>query len=188
MTLRGRTETSTPRTRTGRGAVWHTGGELPEPSEALHVKFDRNFAELLQELRVALTGVQILFAFLLVLPFQARFTDLTSFDRHLYAVVMVTVVLTTVALLSPVAFHRMTFRRNVKNAVVRFAHTMALVGLFGLSLSVVSSLWLALRVAGVGSAPLVVGLVGATLLALWWVVPVWARLRCDHLQGGGEAA
>jgi Family of unknown function (DUF6328) len=115
-------------------------GETPEQV------LDRNVAELLQELRVVLTGVQILFAFLLTLPFTARFGDLPNLPRTLYAVTLLSAALATVVLVAPVSFHRMLFRRGRKAQLVVFAdHAMA-VALGLLLVSIGSGLLLVLDV------------------------------------------
>jgi hypothetical protein len=79
---------------------------------------DRNMSELLQELRVAQTGVQILFAFLLALSFQPRFADVDEFQRWTYVVTLLLSVVTAGLLVAPAAVHRVTFRRGVKIEIV----------------------------------------------------------------------
>ncbi len=88
-------------------------------------RWQRNFADLLQELRVAQTGVQILFAFLLTLPFSAGFDDTTQFQRDVYIVALLAAAGATAMIISPVAFHRALFRQGRKPELVRFAHRMA---------------------------------------------------------------
>src|SRR5689334_12186764 len=91
-----------------------TGGRNETPEQ----RSDRNWVELLQELRVMQTGVQILTGFLLTVPFQARFETLTSFQRGYYLVLMVLAALTTGLAVAPVALHRALFRRHVKARLV----------------------------------------------------------------------
>src|SRR6185437_5903436 len=94
--------------------------------ETVEQVIDRNVAELLQELRVVLTGVQILFAFLLTLPFTSRFGDLSGHSPLLYAVTLLSAALATVVLIAPVSFHRLLFRRGAKEQLVVFgARAMA---------------------------------------------------------------
>ncbi|GIF01180.1 DUF6328 family protein [Paractinoplanes rishiriensis] len=92
-------------------------------------RWERNFGDLLQELRVAQTGVQILFAFLLTLPFTAQFEQTTGVQRGMYMVALLAAAFATGAIISPVAFHRVLFRRGRKPELVRFAHRMASAGL-----------------------------------------------------------
>ena len=86
--------------------------------ETLQQLLDRNLAELLQELRVAFTGVQILFAFLLSMAFTPRFTELNGFDIGVYVVALLSTALATMVLIAPVSFHRIVFRRRQKAAFV----------------------------------------------------------------------
>ncbi|SFK79568.1 DUF6328 family protein [Geodermatophilus ruber] len=97
--------------------------------ENLDQVLDRNLAELLQELRVAFTGVQILFGFLLSLAFTQRFGTLDGFDLAVYAVALLSTALATILLIAPVSCHRIVFRRRQKAALVVVADRMLIVGL-----------------------------------------------------------
>src|SRR3954467_9353285 len=99
------------------------------PNESEKARWDRNFADLLQELRVAQTGVQILFAFLLTLPFSNGFPKTTSFQKDLYIVALLAAGAATAMIIGPVAFHRALFRQGRKPELVRYAHRMATGGL-----------------------------------------------------------
>lgn len=90
---------------------------------------DRNLSDLLQELRVALPGVQVLFAFLLTVPFSQRFEDLSSFEERLYFGVLICAALATVLLVAPTAGHRILFRRQQKEYLVTVANNLSLAGL-----------------------------------------------------------
>src|SRR5690349_19677592 len=92
-------------------------------------RWDRNFTELLQELRVAQTGVQILFAFLLTLPFTNRFTAVTGFERGVYVVTLVAAAAATALLIAPVSYHRIVFRQGRKPQLVLIASRLAALGL-----------------------------------------------------------
>ncbi|MEV4657937.1 DUF6328 family protein [Micromonospora sp. NPDC049301] len=105
-------------------------------------RWQRNFADLLQELRVAQTGVQILFAFLLTLPFSNGFTRTTEFQRDVYIVALLAAAAATALIISPVAFHRALFRQGRKPELVRFAHRMASGGLAFMLISMVSAVLL----------------------------------------------
>src|SRR5215210_1576364 len=96
---------------------------------------DRNLSDLLQELRVALPGVQVLFAFLLTVPFTQRFDDLTRFQERLYFAVLVSVALATILLVAPSAGHRLLFRRQQKEYLVTVANNLTIAGLALLALS-----------------------------------------------------
>ncbi|WP_433263392.1 DUF6328 family protein [Micromonospora vinacea] len=105
-------------------------------------RWQRNFADLLQELRVAQTGVQILFAFLLTLPFSNGFTETTEFQRDVYIVALLAAAAATALIISPVAFHRALFRQGRKPELVRFAHRMASGGLAFMLIAMVSAVLL----------------------------------------------
>ncbi|SCF45276.1 DUF6328 family protein [Micromonospora mirobrigensis] len=105
-------------------------------------RWQRNFADLLQELRVAQTGVQILFAFLLTLPFSNGFTRTSEFQRDVYIVALLSAAAATAMIISPVAFHRALFRQGRKPELVRFSHTMASGGLAFMLISMVSAVLL----------------------------------------------
>lgn len=97
---------------------------------------DRNLIELLQELRVAGLGVQVLFGFLLSLPFTSRFTALGHAQRGLYIVSLILAAVSTVLLLGPVAYHRLVFRQRQKERLVRVGNVMAICGLVTVALAV----------------------------------------------------
>lgn len=136
-------------------------------------RWDRNYSELLQELRVAQTGVQILFAFLLTIPFAARFTEVTSsFDRFVYAFTVVTTALAMALLVAPVSHHRQVFRQGRKPELVVTSSRMAKAGLAMMLLSVMGAVYLVLDVvAGMGWAGGIVAFLAAVYLFLWYVVP-----------------
>jgi hypothetical protein len=135
-------------------------------------RWDRNFIELLQELRVAQTGVQILFAFLLTLPFTNRFGDISGLDKAVYVITLVASATATALLIAPVSDHRQVFREGHKPQLVRTASMLAQAGLAALLVAMIGAVFLVLDVvAGLGWA---VGLgVAITLLflALWYVLP-----------------
>ncbi len=144
--------------------------------ETLDQLLDRNLAELLQELRVAITGVQVLFAFLLGLAFTARFDGLDAFALTVYTVTLLATALATVVLIAPVSFHRLVFRRRQKAVLIAVADRMLVAGLALLVLAISSGVLLVLDVV-LGRGPGVVGGVGVLLVAtvLWYGLPVWAR-------------
>jgi O-antigen/teichoic acid export membrane protein len=144
--------------------------------ETLDQLLDRNLAELLQELRVAITGVQILFAFLLGLAFTQRFTGLNGFDLTLYTIALLCTALATILLIAPVSFHRLVFRRRQKAALIVVADRLLMSGLALLVLAISSAVMLILDVA-LGRWAGVIGGVGTAVVAglTWYVLPLWAR-------------
>ncbi|MFD3446262.1 DUF6328 family protein [Microbacteriaceae bacterium 4G12] len=147
-------------------------------SESEAERLDRNWNELLQELRVLQTGTQILTGFLLTVAFQSRFEDLDEFQVDVYLVLVVLASLTTALGLAPVSLHRWLFRKRAKDAIVRIGHGFlqaALVGIAltisGVSLLIFDVVWT--RTAGVVTA---VGTLVA-ILVFWVVVPSLAGRR-----------
>lgn len=92
-------------------------------------RLDRNLLELLNEVRVALPGVQVLFAFLLAVPFQQRFADTTSFQRDTYFVALALSLLATALLIAPTALHRLNFRARDKKAIVFYSNRLVIAGI-----------------------------------------------------------
>jgi hypothetical protein len=147
--------------------------------ETVDQVLDRNLSELLQELRVAITGVQILFAFLLGLAFTARFARLGTFDLTLYTVALLSTAFATLLLIAPVSFHRLVFRRRRKAALVAVADRLLMVGLGLLVLAISSAVTLILDVV-LGRWPALLGGGAVALLGVltWYVLPVRARRAC----------
>lgn len=144
--------------------------------ETFDEKMDRNWAELLQELRVLQTGVQILAGFLLTLPFQSRFETLDGFQLTLYLANVVLAALTTALILLPVSAHRRLFRKGLKDTLVTSADRIAKVALAGVALLSVGTSALVFDVAAGRAAGLTAGAVLlAVLLALLVLIP--NRLR-----------
>jgi hypothetical protein len=98
-------------------------------------RLDRNLSELLQELRVALPGVQVLFAFLLTIPFAQRFATLTTAQERIYLGILLTTTISAVLLIAPTAYHRLNFRKQQKGRLVSIANRLAIVGLGFLALA-----------------------------------------------------
>jgi hypothetical protein len=139
---------------------------------------DRNWIELLQELRVMQTGVQILTGFLLTLPFQPRFADLTDYQRALYLVLVLLAASTTGLAVAPVSMHRALFRRHLKRELVTAADRMTRAALVLLALVVTGTTSLVFDVVMGHDAGLVVG--GAMLVVLtllWLALPAVVRRR-----------
>lgn len=156
-------------------------GALDDRGELPVQRADRNMVEMLQELRVAQTGVQILFAFLLSLSFTQRFEGIDEVQRWTYVVTLLLTALTMGLLIAPAAIHRMLFGRGVKAATVRIGHRLFVAGLAALALTLVGAVLLVLDVAvgrsfAVGAAVLV----GVMLGGLWFVLPLPVRARNEH--------
>jgi Family of unknown function (DUF6328) len=136
-------------------------------------RLDRNWNELLQELRVTQTGVQILTGFLLTLPFQERFEDLDDYQRTLFLVLVGFAVLTTALIVAPVSLHRILFRKHLKSEVVGSGDRLARAGLVSLALTIAGAAMLVFDVVVNRTAGLVAGVGTLALLAVFWLlVPV----------------
>ncbi|MFI8292161.1 hypothetical protein EAO71_35885 [Streptomyces sp. ms191] len=139
---------------------------------------DRQWSELVQEIRVAQTGVQILLGFLLTVVFTPHFQSLGQTERTIYLVTVVLGSLATGALIGPVAFHRIVSGRRIKPQTVVWASRLTFTGLVLLLATLVSALFLILRVATHdGYVPWLVSGVLAWYLVCWFGLPLWARSR-----------
>lgn len=155
-------------------AAWDEGVR----SETATQRLDRNWADLLQELRVVQTGVQLLTGLLLTVPFQARFGDLTGFQREVYLATVGMSVAATALLITPVALHRSLFRQHARRWLVASSQRFALVGLALLGCAVIGVLVLIFDVVAGVVAAVFAGAVAVALFgSLWAALPLWYRHR-----------
>jgi hypothetical protein len=159
-------------------AVVESGPAASDPRQETEAqRNDRNLSELIQELRVISLGVQVLFGFLLSLPFTARFARLGTPQRDLYLASLVLSAVATTLLLGPVAYHRLVFRRAMKEAIVQYASLMASLGLAAVAGAVLIAILLVIDVvAGALPAALITALVACLLAVVWYALP-FARRR-----------
>ena len=145
---------------------------------------DRNWAELLQELRVTQTGVQLLSGFLLTVPFSDRFDSLDTLQRTTYLLVFSGSIVATALLIAPVAFHRVLFRRRRRRWLVEAANTCARIGLAVLALTTCGILFLVVDlVLGRAAGWVVLGIAAAAFAVLWLGLPViahWANGQAER--------
>jgi hypothetical protein len=154
------------------------------PDETPAERADRNFGDLLQELRVTQTGVQILFAFLLTLPLQSRFENLDQWERHVYVAALLLSALAAVCLIAPVAYHRALFARRKKPQLVLVASRFAVGGLLFLALAICCAVDLVLDlVLGRSAALAITGGLALILLAAWVAYPLHARSHAEPGEG-----
>lgn len=149
----------------------------PDRDETTAERADRNMGELLQELRVALPGVQVLFAFLLTVPFAQRFVDgVTPFQEKAYFVTLLCSAVASAFLTAPAAYHRLNFARGDKPHVVAVASRLATVGLVALAFAMTGAVTLVTDVL-FGTTLVVVAAGGSALLfaVLWFALPLWRR-------------
>jgi uncharacterized protein DUF6328 len=143
------------------------------PSETQAERDDRNLAELLQELRVAGLGIQIIFGFLLSIPFTNKFSALGPGQRALYLATLLLAAVATALLIGPVAYHRLVFRRHLKRHLVGAANVMAILGLAAVGLTVSASVLLVVSYVARGLPTVVIGIFVVCLFAgLWFVYPL----------------
>jgi predicted membrane channel-forming protein YqfA (hemolysin III family) len=136
-------------------------------------RLDRNLEELLQELRVALPGVQVLFAFLLVVPFSQGFADITNFQRTVYFVTLLLATAATACLIAPTAHHRIEFRQQDKRRIVFTANTLAIIGLAVLAAAMTGAVMLITDYLYRSTTVTIVAAAVAVLfLALWFAWPL----------------
>jgi hypothetical protein len=142
------------------------------PGETEAERDDRNLIELLQELRVAGLGVQVLFGFLLSLPFTNRFVELGPPQRGLYVASLLLAAISTALLLGPVAYHRLVFRHHQKERLVRDANIMAIGGLAAVGLAISSAVLLVVSYVDKGlPAVIITAFVACLFVGLWFVLP-----------------
>lgn len=140
-------------------------------------RLDRNLAELLQELRVALPGVQVLFAFLLAVPFQQNFTQITSFQEKVYFATLLCTAISAALLISPTAYHRLTFHLQQKKELVYVSNRLAIAGLVFLALAMTGAIMLITDVLFGPVATTAFGIAAAAMFVLLWgVLPLRRRL------------
>jgi len=141
-------------------------------------RLDRNLTELLNELRVALPGVQVLFAFLLGVPFTQRFAELTDYQKDVYYAVLVCTTAATTFLIAPTAHHRIEFRLKDKRHIVFVANRFAIIGLSFLALSMTGVVLLITDVIFGGIATAIgTSVTALTFAYLWYVMPFTRRVR-----------
>ena len=152
--------------------------KVGEPNEDEHTKLTRNLNELLQELRVMQTGVQILTGFLLTLPFTGKFGEIDTREQIVYLATLAASVVTTALIVSPVAFHRNLFRQGEREWIVESANHAARYGLAGLAITMSGVVWLVFDVvAGAPTSYLATAAAAALFVVLWGVLPAVRRAR-----------
>jgi hypothetical protein len=141
-------------------------------------RLDRELLELLNELRVVMPGVQVLFGFLLTVPFQQRFETINAFQRDVYTATLLLTAAAAAFLMTPSAFHRLTFRAGEKPYLVKFGTTVTVIGMVLLALAMNGALLLLTDILYHGSTVAVmVGVSAALYVSLWFGVASIRRLR-----------
>jgi uncharacterized protein DUF6328 len=150
-----------------------------EESEA--ERLDRNLGELLQELRVALPGVQVLFAFLLAVPFQQNFTKITAFQKDVYFATLLLTAISAALLISPSAYHRLTFRMQQKDHLLVLANRFSIAGLVALALAMSMAIILITDVLFSTKATILTGALAlGTFAFFWFALPLKRRFSSSE--------
>jgi len=156
-------------------------------SETTHERLDRNLVEMTGELRVIITGVQVLFAFLLVVPFDARFARLGSFERAVYFATLLLAALAAICTIAPAAQHRILFRHDDKAHLVFSASGLTIAGLMCLALAMCGALLLVATVLFGEIVGLITALaMGVPFAVLWFAMPL--RRRCRDAASQSDRA
>jgi Family of unknown function (DUF6328) len=143
-------------------------------------RVDRNLQEFLGELRVALPGVQVLFAFLLVVPFNSRFEELSSFETTVYFVTLLCAAGASVCLISPVVHHRIEFRRQQKERILMLSNRLAIVGMGFLALAMTGAILLVTSLLyGTLTTVIAAAVVAAAFALVWFGIPLRRRAGRD---------
>jgi len=153
--------------------------EVPgRPHETEKERLDRNLNELLGGLRVALPGIQVLFAFLLILPFQGRFAEATAFQEKVFFVALIATALSSVLLIAVPVRHRLLFRRDQKHYVVFAGSNLAVAGLALLGVAILAAMLLVSDFLFGGlTAALATGGIAVVIAWIWFAAPLLRRAR-----------
>jgi hypothetical protein len=172
--------------RTGQRAYSWFMPDMPNPSEqeeSEQERLNRELDQLLNELRVAMPGVQVLFAFLLTVPFQQRFTQVTDFQRDVYFATLLAATAASALFIAPTAYHRLTFRARDKPALIRISSRLAVAGLVSLAAAMNGAVLLVTDVLfDSTTVTITVGVTGTLFVGLWFVLGLVRRMSGGHSQ------
>ena len=139
-------------------------------------RLDRELGELLQELRVLLPGVQVLFAFLLTVPFSSRFPDLDPAEQGLYLGALVCAAIASALLIAPSAFHRILFREHDKEWMILTSNRLVITGTVFLAIAITAAVFLVTDfIYGARTASILAAALGLLFLVVWYVLPLTRR-------------
>jgi cation transport ATPase len=155
----------------------------PRSQESERERLERNLDQLLQELRVALPGVQVLFAFLLTVVFAQGFAKVTSFQEKLYFVTLLLTAISAALLITPSAYHRILFRQREKEHLVFTANRFAIAGLAFLALAMTGAVMLVTDYLFSPAATVITGiLIGGMFVAFWYGLPLRRRMGTEPVD------
>jgi VIT1/CCC1 family predicted Fe2+/Mn2+ transporter len=151
---------------------------MPRNDESKSERLDRELGELLQELRVALPGVQVLFAFLLTVPFSQGFADMSDFQRNLYFAILISTAITSVMFIAPSTYHRLRWRDYDKERLLVTANHLTIAGSVFLALSIGGAVYLIGDfMFGAGVAWIAAAVIAALLAWFWFGLPLTRKVR-----------
>ena len=150
----------------------------PEPGESPKEQHDRELIELLSELRVALPGVQVLFGFLLAVPFAQGWKQVTDFQRDVFFVAFLATTLSSALLIAPTSYHRLRWRDEDKERIVQVSNRLTIAGLAALLVAIAAVVLLVTDyIFETSTAVATTAAVVAIFVALWYGLPLYSRLR-----------
>jgi cation transport ATPase len=156
----------------------HERAEEPDRSEQEQERLNRQMTELLNELRVAMPGVQVLFAFLLAVPFQQRFSTVNAFQRDVYFVTLIAAAVATAFLIAPSAYHRIAFQQHDKPRIIKLGTVQFVCGLVALAVAMNGAVLLVTDVLFKETTVIVtVAAIGSLFAWLWFGIGLWRRMR-----------
>ena len=152
--------------------------ERSDRDEEEQERLNRQMLELLNELRVAVTGVQVLFAFLLTVPFQQGFQEVTRTEKHVYLVTLLASAAAIAFLIAPTSYHRLLWRRGYRPEIIQAGARMLLFGVIALAIAMVGAVFLVVSYLFDGDTAYTVGVSTAAMFALlWFGLPLVRRAR-----------
>ena len=148
-----------------------------QPGESRKERHDRELIELLNELRVTLPGVQVLFAFLFAVPFARGWSRVTSFQRDVFVVAFLAAAVSTALLMAPSSYHRLRWRAEDKGRIVQVGNTLTIAGMAFLAVALVAAVLLVMDVVlSLGAAVVASVAMGVVLAGVWYRLPLYSRL------------
>jgi cation transport ATPase len=152
--------------------------EEPDRSEEEQERLNRQMTELLNELRVAMPGVQVLFAFLLAVPFQQRFQEVDAFQRDVYFVTLLAAMVATAFLIAPSAYHRIAFGKHEKPNIILVGTIQFVCGLVALAIAMNGAVLLVTDfLFHAGTVIVTLAVTGSLFAWLWFGFGLWRRIR-----------
>jgi cation transport ATPase len=156
----------------------HERAEEPDRSQEEQERLNRQMTELLNELRVAMPGVQVLFGFLLAVPFQPRFDAVTAFQRDVYFVTLIAAAVATAFLIAPSAYHRIAFQQHDKPRIIKVGTVQFVCGLVALAIAMNGAVLLVTDFIFKEATVIVtVAAIGSLFTWLWFGIGLWRRTR-----------